>query len=434
MERVDWASRYEKKAAAGRSLRPTRREPQSGNAADRDGRPRACRLGAGWPGRVARAALKTVRLRLEHRHYVKLTRTERGRGPGRAGRRRLPPAVGGRRVLPAVRRHRTGRRDRRLAAVSAGTGIAPGGRGLRLRHRHAPKRHIGRRRHARPAGRRGPRRATTSSPPPRPIARGHFESRALIRDRQPASAHPGRNLVGTARALIRAGSSAREVVGLARSAAARTFDATFPSRPMAWKDPRNCLVLPFWRSVLDPPVAAVLVYRDGLEVAQSLRTRTHLASPTGWPCGNATSARSCADLAGVPTFATDYGACSTIRRSPAGNWWDSWPTSASPWTPRGCGRPSIPSTRACATSDPRRADHRRSPTARTSCWPSCAGSRARTIPWRPPDLGAEPAWVEDVLSLRREYEVLERQLRSSRRGDWSRRGGSSGAPAPPAPR
>jgi hypothetical protein len=31
------------------------------------------------PGMVAKAAVKTIRLRLEHRHYVRLTNTERGR-------------------------------------------------------------------------------------------------------------------------------------------------------------------------------------------------------------------------------------------------------------------------------------------------------------------------------------------------------------------
>jgi len=79
VERVDWAGRYQEKAAAGRSLRPTEASPSLGTlrthlATD----PRAWRrLRPRHAGRLARAAIKTVRLRLEHRHYLKLTSTER---------------------------------------------------------------------------------------------------------------------------------------------------------------------------------------------------------------------------------------------------------------------------------------------------------------------------------------------------------------------
>jgi hypothetical protein len=81
VERVDWADRYEKKAVAGRSLRPTADSPSLGTlrttlardpSAWRRLRPDAVR-------RIGQAAVKTIRLRLEHRHYVKLTRTHRGR-------------------------------------------------------------------------------------------------------------------------------------------------------------------------------------------------------------------------------------------------------------------------------------------------------------------------------------------------------------------
>jgi hypothetical protein len=74
VERADWADRYEKKAAAGRNLRPTAESPSLGTLrADPDVLRRL------RPIDLARATAKTVRLRLEHRHYVKLTQTERGR-------------------------------------------------------------------------------------------------------------------------------------------------------------------------------------------------------------------------------------------------------------------------------------------------------------------------------------------------------------------
>lgn len=68
----------------------------------------------------------------------------------------------------------------------------------------------------------------------------------------------------------------------ADSAAARGFDAQAavaaarafpPSGPLVWKDPRACLLLPYWRRVIDGPLAVVFVWRDPLAVARSLATR-----------------------------------------------------------------------------------------------------------------------------------------------------------------
>lgn len=43
--------------------------------------------------------------------------------------------------------------------------------------------------------------------------------------------------------------------------------------PVAWKDPRLCLLLPFWRSILPQPIVTVFLWRAPLAVARSLRTR-----------------------------------------------------------------------------------------------------------------------------------------------------------------
>jgi hypothetical protein len=80
VERVDWASRYEKKAVAGRSLRPSEGRPSLGILRTRlAANPQAWRrLRPHHIGTLTAAAVKTVRLRLEHRHYLKLTTTEQG--------------------------------------------------------------------------------------------------------------------------------------------------------------------------------------------------------------------------------------------------------------------------------------------------------------------------------------------------------------------
>ncbi|MGC8915610.1 MAG: sulfotransferase family protein [Thermoanaerobaculum sp.] len=55
-----------------------------------------------------------------------------------------------------------------------------------------------------------------------------------------------------------------------------------------WKDPRNCLTLPFWRSVVGP-FHVVFVVRHPLEVARSLWARGRYPESTGlylWTCYN----------------------------------------------------------------------------------------------------------------------------------------------------
>ena len=56
----------------------------------------------------------------------------------------------------------------------------------------------------------------------------------------------------------------------AKEAARRAFPA---EGPLAWKDPRLCLVLPFWRRHLDPAPRALFVWRNPVAAARSLHVR-----------------------------------------------------------------------------------------------------------------------------------------------------------------
>ena len=51
------------------------------------------------------------------------------------------------------------------------------------------------------------------------------------------------------------------------------FRALHPTPQWAWKDPRNCLLLPFWRAALDERAVAVVTYRHPAEVVASLGRR-----------------------------------------------------------------------------------------------------------------------------------------------------------------
>jgi hypothetical protein len=64
-------------------------------------------------------------------------------------------------------------------------------------------------------------------------------------------------------------------------AEAETLLEHFTDRePWGWKDPRNCLTLPFWQSLLDRP-RVVVVVRNPLEVAHSLRKRNGFSPALG---------------------------------------------------------------------------------------------------------------------------------------------------------
>jgi hypothetical protein len=78
--------------------------------------------------------------------------------------------------------------------------------------------------------------------------------------------------------------------------------------PSVWKDPRLCLLLPFWKHVLPRPLVALLIWRSPLAVARSLQKRDgfHLADGLAlWERYNRAALR---NLAGVNTFVCSYDA------------------------------------------------------------------------------------------------------------------------------
>lgn len=73
----------------------------------------------------------------------------------------------------------------------------------------------------------------------------------------------------------------RPEVDALRPTAAALVESVLSSERWVWKDPRNCLTLPFWLRVLEQEVATVLVYRNPLEVAASLHARDGFPVPVG---------------------------------------------------------------------------------------------------------------------------------------------------------
>ena len=73
-----------------------------------------------------------------------------------------------------------------------------------------------------------------------------------------------------------------------------------------WKDPRSCLVLPYWLAHLPSPVAAVFIWRSPLSVARSLQARDHTHLADGVALWERYNRSALAGLIGVDTFVTRY--------------------------------------------------------------------------------------------------------------------------------
>ncbi len=144
--------------------------------------------------------------------------------------------------------------------------------------------------------------------PPEPdLVRGrpdnpvHYESDALIslNDRiletmggwwnTPPEADPGWEV----------GPAAASWTDEARSTLSRIFPGPGPN---VWKDPRNCLLLPFWRRLLGGPVAVVLVWRSPLAVALSLRQRDGSTIAHGLALWEHYNRQALEAVAGLPVY------------------------------------------------------------------------------------------------------------------------------------
>jgi len=95
---------------------------------------------------------------------------------------------------------------------------------------------------------------------------------------------------------------ARATSGEARA----TFGSVYGRRTWAWKDPRLCLTLPYWRSVLGARAVAILVVRHPLEVARSLASRNGFPSARSLALWEVYNRRALSGLRGMPVLVTTY--------------------------------------------------------------------------------------------------------------------------------
>ncbi len=77
--------------------------------------------------------------------------------------------------------------------------------------------------------------------------------------------------------------------------------------PKVWKDPRLCILLPYWLRLLADPVPAVFVWRSPAEVAASLRRRDGSTRGLGLAMWSAYNRAALAALAGRPVHVVESG-------------------------------------------------------------------------------------------------------------------------------
>ena len=107
---------------------------------------------------------------------------------------------------------------------------------------------------------------------------GHWEITALTECNDRLLALAGGRWSAPPHEEVRFADLATEPIGdVARSLVAETL----PASPWAWKDPRLCLTLAFWKAVLPATPAMVVSLRNPLEVAASLHRRNGFSTEYG---------------------------------------------------------------------------------------------------------------------------------------------------------
>ncbi|HLI72806.1 MAG TPA: hypothetical protein VKU86_02925 [Acidimicrobiales bacterium] len=210
----------------------------------------------------------------------------------------------------------------------------------------------------------------------------------------------------------------RRLIPQAEEAARRAFPR---QGAVAWKDPRLCLLLPFWRAVLPQPPAVVFVWRQPSAVAGSLRARQGFTTSLSVALWERYNRAAMTTLKGLDTIVLGF---EDVVSEP----WRAM-TAIARWL-EGTGRLLRPvddvaiETAAASVSSTL---VRRGPTDDA---PGFTGQLCKKLaeldgvhsPFPEVDvaaLPAPPAWADDALSQQREYEGLYAQyLRYVR---WRRR-------------
>lgn len=141
-------------------------------------------------------------------------------------------------------------------------------------------------------------------PPRQWNPRGNYESASLSRFDEKLMHHLG----GEWQAPPKLGPGWAMDSGLAgfRAEAAKLFADAYPFEPWVWKDPRACVLMPFWDLVLGADMPRILVLRNPLEIAASLANRNAMAREVVFALTERSLHSAISDSAGRPVLVTAY--------------------------------------------------------------------------------------------------------------------------------
>ncbi|MEX0875730.1 MAG: hypothetical protein WD646_00660 [Actinomycetota bacterium] len=88
--------------------------------------------------------------------------------------------------------------------------------------------------------------------------------------------------------------------------AQETFRSVYSTPVWVWKDPRNCITLPFWREVLAARPVCIVVHRNPLDVAASLKHRSEIAQALGLALWDRYTRDLLRNLSGLPVLVGPY--------------------------------------------------------------------------------------------------------------------------------
>ena len=183
--------------------------------------------------------------------------------------------------------------------------------------------------------------------------------------------------------------------------------------PLVMKDPRLCLTLPLWRRALPTEPIAVLVFRDPLEVAQSLRERDGLPLTLGLALWQRYVRESLASVEGLPVLVVEYAQALRDPRALVAE--------ASTFLEAHGIRPGATRTEGAASVFAEELRHQRADALQGPLQSDqqelldvLRSRHGAFDPWRAPELPLEPAWVSDVIELSWSGQVVTAAMETSR--------------------
>jgi hypothetical protein len=196
--------------------------------------------------------------------------------------------------------------------------------------------------------------------------------------------------------------------------------AAFPDPgPKVFKDPRLCLLLPYWRNLLPDPIAAVLVWRSPIAVARSLERRDGTPLPEGLALWERYNREAVGGLAGIDTYVVDYESVVTDPGATIDglvNWLTSleqFVTAAERWD-RAAASTVIADELAHHRSDPSADDDAVVLAAQRDLAGYLSKIGGGHRPFSPEPLGNESAWTSSVIQLRRELVAPRKELEATK--------------------